>query len=71
LRHSVVDGLRQRGQVTDVGLGGDDPAVERLDLGDRLGEIIGSRQVVRDRVDLVADVDGDDVGAPVMKATLF
>ena len=38
--------------VADVGLAGDDAAVEGLDLLDRLGQ-----------VDVRPDVDGDDVGA--------
>jgi hypothetical protein len=36
---AVVDRLPQRAGVADVGLGGDDPAVECLDLLDGLGEV--------------------------------
>ena len=53
----------QRGQVADVGLRGDDPAVQGLDLLGRLREVGGGRHGVGDAVDLLADVDGDDVGA--------
>ena len=52
-----------RGRVADVGLGGDHPAVECLDLLDGLGEIVGGRGGVFERVDRRAQIDGDDVGA--------
>ena len=52
----------QRGRVTDVGLGGDHPAVECLDLLDGLGEIVGRGDLVLQRVDRRAQIDGDDVG---------
>ena len=48
----VVEGRRQPARLADVGLAGDDAAVEGLDLLDRLGQIGGR-----------PDVDGDDVGA--------
>jgi hypothetical protein len=48
----VVDYCLQRGVVADVGLVGDDAAVEGLDLLDRLVRVVVRR-----------NVDGDDVGA--------
>jgi hypothetical protein len=49
--------------VTDIGLRGEDSVVERLDLLGRLGEIVRGGHGVRHGADLLADVDGDDVGA--------
>src|SRR5699024_9775340 len=40
-----------------------DPAVERLDLPDRLGQVLRTRRVVGDRLHLRGGVDGDDVRA--------
>src|SRR3984957_16874582 len=51
----------QRRQAAHVHLGGDDPPVQRLDLLDRAGEILGGRHRVRDGGRLAADVDRDDV----------
>ena len=59
----VVERRLQRVVVADVDLGGDDAPAERLDLVDRLGEIVRCRHRVGDRVDLRGDVDRDDVGA--------
>ncbi len=53
----------QRVAVADVGLAGDDPPVQRLDLLDGLGQVSGVDIGYAHRVDLLADVDGDDVGA--------
>ena len=59
----VVERRLQRVVVADVDLGGDDAPVERLDLLDRLLQVLPCRHRERDRVDLRRDVDGDDVGA--------
>ena len=49
--------------VAHVGLGGDDAPVERLDLLDRLLQVLGRRHRVGHARDLRADVDRDDVSA--------
>ena len=52
------------GRVPYVGLGGDDPAVQRLDVLDRLGQVLlGAPSGIRRCRSLRADVDRDDVGA--------
>src|SRR5262249_1741611 len=54
----------QRVVIADVDLGGVDAAVETLDQISRFGQILrGGRRYQLDCVDLLADVDGDDVGA--------
>jgi hypothetical protein len=50
------------GRIRDVGLPGDDPAVEGLDLLDRLGQVGRGRHRVWHAGDLRAQVHGDDVG---------
>jgi hypothetical protein len=59
----VVERRLQPAVVPHVGLAGDDAAVERLDLLDRLGQVVRCRHREGDGVDLRDDVDGDDVGA--------
>jgi hypothetical protein len=52
------------GKVTPVTcLGGDDPPAQRLDLLDRVREVVERRHRIRHRGDLVADVHRVDVGA--------
>jgi hypothetical protein len=63
LRDAIVDRLPEGAEVADVGLGGDDPAVERLDLAGGFREVIRGRQRVRHGGDLAGDVNRDDVGA--------
>jgi hypothetical protein len=63
LGDAVVNRLLEGAEVTDVGLDGDDPAVERLDLAGGLGEVLRGRHRVRHGGDLAGDVDRDDVGA--------
>ena len=63
LGHAVVDGRLEGAVVTDVGLGGDDAPVQRLDLLHRLGQIVGGGHRIRHRSYLAAQVDGDDVRA--------
>ena len=46
-----------------VGLAGDDASIELLDRSLGLGQVLGRAQRVVVRVDLRADVDGDDVRA--------
>ena len=78
--------VAQFGPLPHVGLAGDDASMQLLDRSLGLGQVLGRAQGVVVRVDLRADVDGDDVGtlcairiacalpcpraAPVMKATL-
>ena len=50
-------------EVAHVGLAGHDAAVEVLDELGRLGQIVRRRHRVRDRLDGLAQVDGDDLGA--------
>jgi hypothetical protein len=63
LGHAVVERRLQGAEVPHVGLGGHDPAVQRLDLLDGLGQVRRRRHRVRHATDLIAQVDGDDVGA--------
>jgi hypothetical protein len=63
LGHALVEGGLERAVVAHVGLGGDDPPVQRFHLLDRLGQVVGGGHRDGDRLDLLADVDGDDVGA--------
>jgi hypothetical protein len=44
-------------------MGGDDPAAQRLHFCVRLLELIRSREVVRDRTDVLGDVHHHDVRA--------
>ena len=60
---AVVDSLLDGAEIANVGLGGDNPPVQRLDLLDGLFQIARRRHPVGHRVDLLAQVDGDDVGA--------
>jgi hypothetical protein len=63
LGHPVVECLLQCAVVADVGLAGDDPAVQRLDFLDGLGEVVWCRHREGHRGDLCCQVDGDDVRA--------
>lgn len=63
LGDAVVDGGLERGRVADVGLGGDDPPVQVLDLTHCFGQVVGVAHRVADRVVVLAGVHGDDVGA--------
>jgi len=54
---------RDPGVVPDVGLGGHDPPVQRLDLLHRLGQVLRRRHRIRHRIHLRAEIDGDDVRA--------
>ena len=53
----------ERVVVANVDLGGDDAPVEVLDQVRGLGEVLGRRTHRRRGVEVLADVDGDDVGA--------
>ena len=53
----------QRSAVAHIGLVRHDPAVEILHQPHRLLQVLGRRHGIGDRVDLRADVQGDDVGA--------
>ncbi len=62
----VDSGLQRRRQarlIANIGLPRDDPRAGVLDQFDGLREVLGRRQRVRDRGDLLTDVDRDDVGA--------
>jgi hypothetical protein len=63
LSHAVVHGGLQRGEIAHVRLRSDDPAVQRLDRLDRLGQVGFGGQRVGHDVDLAADVHRDDVRA--------
>jgi len=63
LRDAVIDGGLQRRDIAHVRLAGDDPAVQRLDRLDRLGQVSLGGQGVADRRVVVADVHRDDVRA--------
>jgi hypothetical protein len=63
LGDTVVQGGLERAVIADVGLGRDDPPVERLDLLDRLGQVGGRGHRIGHRADPCAQVDRDDVGA--------
>jgi len=63
LGHAGLDRLLERVPVPHVRLDRDDPPVERLDLLDRLGEVVGGGVRIGEVRDRSADVDGDDVGA--------
>src|ERR1700761_2543643 len=58
----VKDGL-DHGQVPDVGLAGDNPPAERLDLLDGLREVVLGGEWVAEPVRRRTRVDRDDVGA--------
>jgi hypothetical protein len=62
LGHPCLDCGDQLGLVPDVRHRCHDPAVESLDLTDRLVQVRLGGHCVRYRLDLVAQVDGDDVG---------
>ncbi len=53
----------QGAAVADIGLVRHDPAVAVLDEPHRLPQVLRCRHGIRHRVDLRADVQGDDVGA--------
>ena len=59
----LADRRLDRREIPHVRAAGDDPPVQRLDLLDRLGQIVRSGHRVGDAADLGADVDRDDVGA--------
>jgi hypothetical protein len=63
LADAVIDGGFDGSIVAYVGLGRDDPAVQRLDSLDGLREIVRCRHRLGHRVNLAAQVDGDDVRA--------
>jgi hypothetical protein len=63
LGHPVVQRGLQRTVVPDVGLGGHDPPVQRLDLLDRLIQILRRRHRIRHRSHLASQIDRDDVRA--------
>jgi len=63
LSHPGLERRAQPGLIPHVGLPGDDPPVQRLDLLDRLGQVVRSGHRVGHAADLGADVDRDDVGA--------
>jgi hypothetical protein len=63
LGYALVERRLDRVVVPDVGLGGHDAPVKRLDLLDRLGQVLRCRHRVRHRANLRAQVDGDDVRA--------
>jgi hypothetical protein len=54
---------RQRSLIADVCLAGRDARAGVLDKLDGRGEIVGGGQRIRHAGDLIAKVDGDDVGA--------
>ena len=60
---AVVEGLLEGAVVADVGLGGDDPAVQGLDFLDRLGQVVRRGHRVWHRIDLGGQIDRDDVRA--------
>jgi hypothetical protein len=60
---AVIEGFLKRAVVAHVSLGGDDPAVQGFDLFDRLSQVVRCCHRVGHRVDLAAQVDGDDVRA--------
>jgi len=60
--HSLGGDCGQRGEVTDVGLAGDDAPVEGLHLFGCLGEVRLGGAPVWHGCDVLADVDRDDVG---------
>jgi hypothetical protein len=62
LRRPFVEHSLQRGNVTNVGLAGDDAPPQRFDLLNRLLQVLRSRHRIGHRVDLLAYVDGDDIG---------
>ena len=59
---AAVDRGLERVVVSDVYLGRDDAAVQRLDQVRGFGEVFGSRARLRRILDVPADVDRDDVG---------
>src|SRR5690349_10239048 len=63
LLDTVVHGFLEGVEVTDVDLGGDDPAIEAFDQIRSLRQVVrGGRCNLRVRGDRAADVDRDDVG---------
>ena len=62
LGDALVDGRLQLVAVTDVRFADDDPAIELLDHAGRLLRSDIARQRIAVRRDVLADVDGDDVG---------
>ena len=63
LRRALCENRLQWIEVADVGLLGDDAPPGLLDQLDGLGEVLLGRHRVGDAVELLAEVDGDDVGA--------
>ena len=62
VRDARLERVAQLGALPHVGLAGDDAPIELLDRSLGLGQVLGRAQGVVVRVDLPADVDGDDVG---------
>ena len=56
-----LERVTQLGPLPHVGLAGDDAPAQLLDRSLGLGEVLGRGEGVVVRVDLTADVDGDDV----------
>jgi hypothetical protein len=63
LGHAPLERLPKLGFVAHVGLRAEDAPVERLDLPDGLGQVIGGGHRIGHAVDLPADVHRDDVRA--------
>ena len=63
LRDGLVNHGRQAGGVPDVDLASDDPSVQLLHQLRGDVQILTRRPGVAGRVEVGADVDGDDVGA--------
>ncbi len=63
LLNAIVYDLFECGIVAHVGLGRDDPPVERLDLANRLVQVFWRRWLERYAWERLADVDCDDVCA--------
>jgi hypothetical protein len=61
--HACLERRLELRLVPHVGLPREDPAVQRLDLLDGLGQVLRSGHGVGNRLDLPADVNRDDVGA--------
>ena len=63
VRDARLERVAQFGALPHVGLAGDDASIQFLDRPLGLRQVLGRAQRVVVRVDLPADVDGDDVGA--------
>ena len=60
---AVIERLLQHIGIAHVGLVCLDAASECFDLSNGFVEVVARRHRIPDRLDLLADVDGDDVGA--------